>query len=197
IKHDADLIAEWVDEPAAVAAPAVSEASNDNKPKFKVGDRVTVICNKTNGGDPIRQYALGGTYRITQIVKDLNGNDAVMLDNHHQYIKQGQFYLTTTAIVALIEDGQPKPADRPYVHLTEEAAAKEAKRLAGVHKGKQFGVFVLTTTAEEAKPVYRHEWQRLAADGRKDSAYGELAKVAGLRLPVARRVVLDWLAEAA
>lgn len=39
-RDEDDLIAEWVDEPVAVAAPAAAEASNDNKPKFKVGDRV-------------------------------------------------------------------------------------------------------------------------------------------------------------
>lgn len=196
-----DLIAEWqettnvgaqVDTLAEEYGSAkVAAASNDNAagPKFKVGDRVVVTCNKTNGGVPIRQYVIGGVYPITSIVKDLNGNDAVMLNNHHQYIKQDQFGLATTAIVALIEDGQPKPAVRPYVHASEEAAATEAKRLAGVHKGKQFGVFVLASTAEEAKPTYSHEWQRLAAGGQKIAAIKELRSLTGMMLKPAKDVV--------
>ena len=187
------LIAEWIDEPAAKVS---TTASNDNtQPKFKVGDRVVVICNKTNGGDPIPQYAIGEIYPVTSIIKDMNGNDAVLLDNHFQYLKQGQFVLATTltasitTIVALIEDGQPKPSSTPHVHASTGAAEAEAKRLAAKYKGKKFGVFTLTTTHEEVAPVYDHKWQNLAVLGLKIDAIKELRAVAGLDLLSAKRAV--------
>lgn len=180
------LIAEWIDDP-------VAKPSNDNaKPKFKVGDLVVVICNKTNGGDPIEAYVIGDVYPITSIIKDLNGNDAVLLNNHYQYLKQGQFApesTPTTSIVALIENGQPKPSSTPHVHTSADAAEKEAKRLAAKYKGQQFGVFTLTATHEEAAPVYDHKWQNMAALGLKIDAIKELRAVAGLDLLSAKRAV--------
>lgn len=188
-----DLIEEWIDEPAA-------KASNDNAaPKFKVGDRVVVICNKTNGGDPIEAYVIGDVYPITSIIKDLNGNDAVLLNNHYQYLKQGQFApesTITTTIIALIENGQPKPSSTPHVHASTGAAEKEAKRLAAKYKGKQFGVFTLTTTHEEAAPVYDHKWQNLAALGLKIDAIKELRALSGLGLKSAKDAVEHFLAAA-
>ena len=47
------------------------------------------------------------------------------------------------AIVALIEDGQPKPSEQPKVHKSEESATDEAERLAVKYPGQKFGVFVL------------------------------------------------------
>lgn len=44
--------------------------------------------------------------------------------------------------VALIEDGVPKFSDRPAEHLTPDAARKEANRLAALHPGKAFSVFL-------------------------------------------------------
>lgn len=51
---------------------------------------------------------------------------------------------TPTAIVCLLEDGEPRPSVKPYVHASEEAATKEAERLSLMHIGQEFGVFVLT-----------------------------------------------------
>lgn len=51
--------------------------------------------------------------------------------------------LTKPAIVALIEDGQPKPSEQPKVHKSEESATDEAERLAVKYPGQKFGVFVL------------------------------------------------------
>ncbi|PWU76174.1 hypothetical protein DK867_02570 [Ochrobactrum sp. POC9] len=51
--------------------------------------------------------------------------------------------LTTPAIVALIQDGQPKPSEQPKVHKSEQAATDEAERLAVKYPGQKFGVFVL------------------------------------------------------
>ncbi|WP_052503001.1 hypothetical protein [Brucella anthropi] len=50
---------------------------------------------------------------------------------------------TTPAIVALIEDGHPKPSGKPKVHKSEESATDEAERLAVKYPGQKFGVFVL------------------------------------------------------
>lgn len=47
----------------------------------------------------------------------------------------------TPAIVCKIDNGQPLPATRPVVHSTVEAADAEAKRLANLHTGQEFGVY--------------------------------------------------------
>ncbi|PWE52337.1 hypothetical protein DEM27_31790 [Metarhizobium album] len=102
-----------------------------------------------------------------------------------------------TAIVALIEDGQPKPAARPYIHNTVGAATAEANRLAAKHKGQEFGVYVLNGTFQVPKPTYDHEWQRLAAAGQKVNAIKELRAITGLGLATAKNAVEDWAARAA
>lgn len=132
---DNDIISEWVDEPAEQPAVAVA-ASNDNAApaKFKVGDK-------------IRHKSLGHTGHVTKIVGDDHAEvfwtnvgwgatdpfDAIELLTKP----------TPTAIVALIEDGQPKPATRPKIHTDQAAATAEAERLALAHPGQLFGVFVL------------------------------------------------------
>lgn len=98
------------------------------------------------------------------------------------------------AIVALIENGQPKPSAAPHVHANETLAAKEAARLAGVHKGQEFGVYVLTQKVSEPAPSYKHEWQRFAAKGEKISAIKELRSVTGLGLKSAKDAVEHWIA---
>ncbi|MBX5010853.1 hypothetical protein HJB67_12900 [Rhizobium lentis] len=185
-KLNNDIIAEWVDEPAEQPAVAVA-ASNDNAvpAKFKVGDK-------------IRHKSLGHTGHVTKIVGD---DHAEVFWTNVGWGATDPFAAielltkpTPTAIVALIEDGQPKPATRPYVHATEAAAAKEAARLAEVHKGQQFGVYVLTTTSQEPAPTYAHEWQRLAAKGEKIAAIKELRGITGLGLKATKDAVEYWLA---
>ncbi|MND62681.1 50S ribosomal protein L7/L12 [compost metagenome] len=98
------------------------------------------------------------------------------------------------AIVALIENGQPKPSVAPFVHANETLAAKEAARLANLQKGKEFGVYVLTQKVSEPAPSYKHEWQRFAAKGEKISAIKELRSVTGLGLKSAKDAVEYWIA---
>jgi len=98
------------------------------------------------------------------------------------------------AIVALIENGQPKPSVTPFVHANETLAAKEATRLAGIHKGPEFGVYVLMQKVSEPAPSYKHEWQRFAAKGEKISAIKELRTVTGLGLRAAKDAVEHWIA---
>lgn len=188
--HDIDIIAEWVDEPAAQPA----KASNDNAApaKFKVGDRVRGYApawgEKTGVIVQIDPHDYDQHYRI----KDDETDWSMWLENHTVEAAP----VLPSAIVALIEDGQPKPATRPYVHATVESATAEAERLAGIHRGQQFGVYVLTTTSQEAAPTYAHEWQRLAAKGEKIAAIKELRGVTGMGLKPTKDAVEYFLAAA-
>jgi hypothetical protein len=185
-EYSLDLIAEWVDDPANDnAAPA----------KFKVGDRVRCVV-----ADDCGLLTFGREY----IVNSFDGDyvNAYWDNGKTGGMDKSRFVLVTTtqptAIVALIEDGQPKPASRPYVHATEASARVEASRLASVHKGQQFGVYVLTTTSQEAAPTYAHEWQRLAVAGRKIDAIKQVrAENDFLSLRSAKLFVEDFLGRAA
>lgn len=175
VQKDREIIAEWIDEPAA-------KPSNDNaQPKFKVGDRVK--CTSGFGMATVSAVKGDGKYLVNwddgQIGEVWWGNEDFELVAP----------TPTTTIVALIENGQPKPSSTPHVHASTGAAEKEAKRLAAKYKGKQFGVFTLTTTHEEAAPVYDHKWQNIAALGLKIDAIKELRAVAGLDLLSAKRAV--------
>lgn len=188
-----DIIAEWVDKPAVAVA-----ASNDNAApaKFKVGDFVKITAT-----DWPECIGIGEVLKVVKV--DDDGFYPLSRFGHdYQYFYFSEGVLVTpasspTAIVALIENGQPKRATRPFVHTTEEAARKEADRLSGVHKGQQFGVYVLTTTSQESAPVYKHGWQRLAAKGEKIAAIKELRDQASLTLKGAKDAVEHWLATAA
>jgi len=177
-----DLIAEWA-EPAAPAAPAVATASNDNAPKFKVGDRVVALAD---WGDVKK----GEIYTIPFVDED---GDVYLTRNrmggYNDYMTNDELQLVTSApspstptIVALIENGTPKPSASPKIHSTTSAATTEASRLADLHKGQEFGVFVLTSTAKVDKPVYEHEWQTLAADGQKLNAVRSLISKTGMSI---------------
>ncbi|MCZ7855005.1 hypothetical protein O9X81_00080 [Agrobacterium salinitolerans] len=180
-----DLIAEWIDEP-------VAKASNDNAaPKFKVGDRVKCLKSYAGKFTAGKEYVVSADYfgREYESVK-VKFDDAGSTENG--WLPEFFELVTpkpTTTIVALIENGQPKPSSWPHVHTSGDAAEREAKRLAAKYKGKQFGVFTLTTTHEEAAPVYDHKWQNMAALGLKIDAIKELRAVAGLDLLSAKRAV--------
>ena len=184
-----DIIAEWIDEPAVEP-----KASNDNAgPKFKVGDRVELARSfygaaKAGATGMVGERGMFDGY--VDIVWDKNSPYQGQMDGGYS---PDYFELLpptpTTTIVALIENGQPKPSSTPHVHASIGAAEKEAKRLAAKFKGKQFGVFTLTTTHEEAAPVYDHKWQNMAAMGLKIDAIKELRAVAGIDLLTAKRAV--------
>lgn len=184
-----DLIAEWIDEP-------VSKPSNDNaKPKLKVGDRVEITAN-----DNYRVSFVGSFGTVKAAPGNATAGFRVELDDGREFpfwpsemtVRPGS-QPPTTAIVALIESGQPKPSSTPHVHTSEVAAHKEATRLAAKYKGKKFGVFTLTATHEEAAPVYDHKWQNMAALGLKIDAIKELRAVAGLTLKGAKDAVEAWI----
>lgn len=138
-----DLIAEWIDEPAAQPTEAPT-ASNDNAApaKFKVGDRV--VATKDD---------LDITEGMTYEIKEVDDKDELMpvavIDDIGDFfwLTAGRFELVTApvakAIVALIEDGAAKPSSKPKVHASQEDATVEAERLALAHPGQLFGVFVL------------------------------------------------------
>lgn len=179
-----DLIAEWIDEPAAKAKP-----SNDNaQPKFKVGDVVTPSHGRSKDNATVTKIKDG---RVSvRWNNDAFGSENGWREDELTIVTPPK---TTTAIVALIENGQPKPSSTPHLHATTGAAEREAKRLAAKFKGKQFGVFTLTTTHEEAAPVYDHKWQNLAVLGLKIDAIKELRAVAGLTLKGAKDAVDAWI----
>lgn len=214
LRAEWDLIAEW-QEPAVIKAKYVGAqsaqvdaiadeygpfidtsamiakalGSNDNAPKFKVGDRVkfrdnygtsargkeaTVLKLGVWGGDGI-QVDQGGRYGVsTERAADLRP-------------------IQTPAIVALIENGTPAPSATPKVHASEAEATVEAERLAGLYRGQRFGVFVLVDTRETDKPVYDHEWQQLAIDGQKIAAIKAIRALTGFGLKAAKDGVEDWL----
>ncbi|QOD65828.1 hypothetical protein HGK82_22315 [Ochrobactrum sp. MT180101] len=135
---DKDIIAEWVDEPLATVS--TDAASNDNAPvaKFKVGD----IVKRSGSFMPHQRL------RITKAVGDrysvewLEGGPG-SIDNWRGYEFELAGPTSQPAIVALIENGQPKPSEKPKVHISEESATDEAERLAVKYPGQKFGVFVL------------------------------------------------------
>jgi hypothetical protein len=187
---DNDIIAEWIDEP-------VAKASNDNAhPKFKVGDRVK-LARSFFGVAKVGATATVGKRGMfsgfVDIVWDKNSLHQGQMDGGYtpDYFEllPASPLAPTTNIVALIENGQPKPSSTPHVHASTGAAEKEAKRLAAKYKGKQFGVFTLTATHGEAAPVYDHKWQNMAALDLKIDAIKELRAVAGLDLLSAKRAV--------
>lgn len=175
-RDDDDIIAEWIDEPAA-------KPSNDNaKPNFKVGDLIRHKTLKFEG--VVKEVVNQRTVRTHWTKEGWGATDPI--DSIELITPPTP---KTPTIVALIENGQPKPSSTPHVHASTGSAEKEAKRLAAKYKGKKFGVFTLTTTHEEAAPVYDHKWQNMAALGLKIDAIKELRAVAGLDLLSAKRAV--------
>lgn len=169
--------------------------------KFKVGDRVVY-----NGKTAILREVPGSHRYIPYLIEfeqDVgyghNGNDvgAVRLTSGRGWwVRNIELAESTPAIVALIENGQPLPAKRPYVHPNRTAAETEAKRLAGKHPGKEFGVYEFVSSAKEAK-TYAHEWQRLAASGERVKAICNLRDAAGLHYDGAIAAVNSWLSREA
>lgn len=156
--------------------------------KFKVGDKVHATADAPKGeiGVIVKDDGIEPRYLVKfDKWADGHGNDgrewwlySKELDLAALTIQAGRYY-KTPAIVALIENGHPLPATRPYVHPNRAAAETEAKRLAGKHPGGEFGVYEFVSSAKEAK-TYAHEWQRLAANGDKDGAIDRLISDAGI-----------------
>lgn len=189
-----DLVSEWV-EPASNDNAPVAKQPAAKPPKFKVGDRVRCLKSYPEQFTEGKIYTVsrdcsGREYESVSVARD----DMDSTTNGWNHIF---FELVTaptpTAIVALIENGKPKPAVRPHVHASAELAQKEADRLANKFKGKQFGVYVLSSISEQAKPVYDHKWQRLAADGLKIDAIKELRGITGMGLKPAKDAVEYFL----
>ncbi|MBY5553765.1 ribosomal protein L7/L12 [Rhizobium leguminosarum] len=204
-RDEDDLVAvsgpPWTTEPAVIKAKYVGDqpASNDNAApaKFKVGDRVITKSGYTFDGSP-------GTI----VEANVNGDADlyhVKIENHphagdNEWSVRTDYIDFVTArapaIVALIENGKPKPAFEPKVHASEAEATVEAERLAGVYRGQRFGIFVLSDTREADIPIYGHEWQNFAARGEKIRAIKELRAITGMGLKPAKDAVEYFLAAA-
>jgi hypothetical protein len=176
---DTDLVAEWVDAPAAA--------------KFKVGDRVVSKTVRKAGVGVVENIKPDGTYRVN--FKDTWFGICTETEDAIEHAET-ETALTRHAIVCRIDNGQPMPADRPFVHDNEDAAITEATRLANANPGKKFGAYVLAGTRRVAKR-YDHEWQRLAVAGRKIEAIGKFRNVTGLGLRPSKDAVEGWLKQAA
>jgi hypothetical protein len=172
--------------------------------KFKVGDIVRVIRHENNMGDAIhKNIPIGAVRSIVNITDQIPGVQCCSLsgDNTYFYTPKDLELVSSpattqqSAIVALIENGQPKPSPSPYVHDSRRNAEAEAARLAIKHKGKEFGVYELVTTRREAK-LYAHEWQRLALEHKKIGAIQELRRITGMSLKPAKDAVEHFLAAA-
>lgn len=203
-----NLVAEWIDEPkkgnlAAQVDNLADEYGGGDKPKFKVGDRVRAIADAPKGFDGAIHRA-GETYLVAfDTWRGGHEGDGDFTDNRGWWMTDNELERllpvpvahTTPAIVALITNGQPRPSPNPFVHAGRTAAEKEAKRLAGKHAGKEFGVYELVSTVTEEPPakVYAHEWQRLAAAGFKIDAIRVLREQAGTTLRGTKQAVEDWL----
>lgn len=182
--HPADLIAEWTDEPVA---------------KFKVGDRVarpgfldgTIVS--IDGANARIDY--GAHWGIW--IWSLNEIDHYPRQATAEPLPTTATAPTNKAIVALIEYGQPKPSARPHVHANVDLATKEAERLAGKHRGQEFGVYELVATRKEAQIVYPFAWQNKAVQGQLISAIKQLRADTGLGLKTAKDAVESWLAAVA
>lgn len=173
---DTDLVAEWVD-----------------APKFKVGDRVVHKTVKEAGVGVVERINNDGKYRVN--CKDSWYGICHDAENDITHAET-ETALTRHAIVCRIDNGQPMPAHRPFVHDNEDAAITEATRLANANPGKKFGAYVLAGT-RHVPNRYDHEWQRLAVAGRKIEAIGKLRHVTGLGLKASKDAVEDWLKQAA
>jgi hypothetical protein len=134
---DNDIIAEWIEEP--VAKPSTTTASNDNaQTNFKVGDRVKIVSNSR---ESYLDKRIGSFFTIkTKDGPNNTGWSGPSEENPYwwptQDLELANIATTNTTIVALIENGQPKPSSTPHVHTSTGAADKEAKRLAAKFKGK-------------------------------------------------------------
>lgn len=158
---EVDLVAEWT-EPAVVAKVRVGATVDAISDEY--GSGVAPVAQqqaKFKVGDRVRHKTLGYEGHVLEVV------DAVTVKTFWPAVGWGGHDpidelapINPTAIVALIEDGQPKPATRPYVHTTVESAEREAKRLANIHVGQKFGVYALTgepVLVEKAKENFTEE----------------------------------------
>lgn len=165
-----DIVSEWVDEPTA-------------EPKFKVGDLV-IQDNGYDCQDLVEHWnkywanhngKYNGYFYVTALDYVDGINYSANKNGNGPWVPQGAMKHYTPAIVARVENGQPKPSMLPVVHNTEDDAKREAYRLAANNKGKEFAVFTQTYSAKQEK-TYDHEWQRLAARGDKIRAVDELKR---------------------
>lgn len=145
MKASDDLVAIW-EEPAVAAA-----ASNDNgataKPKFKVGDRVHASYGGISGNGKV--VRVDADDENMPYLVDIDGHGTLWCYSSSVTAPKA----SNPAIVALIENDQPKPATRPKIHDDQASATKEAERLALAHPGQRFGVFILA----DSKIAERYE----------------------------------------
>lgn len=185
---------------AEAAAPVAAEpAAEAARPAgFKVGDRVKALAGLPEGmTGTVALNDSDGTVLVefeglTEGHAGALGGYALGTSGWWLFPYELALVAPTHAIVALIENGQPKPSARPRIHPDRATALAEAERLARKDRGKVFGVYELVSTRKVAAPVYQHEWQRLAAAGSVNMAATSLAAVAGIPRDAAKRIAADF-----
>lgn len=183
VMNDADdLIAEWQDEPSP--APAVSD------PKFKVGDRVKFVDDYGYGFGGVRATVINVDGCGVQVDTGEKNGISTELASSLCLVAEATSD-TTHTIVCRLDNGQPLPARKPYVHASVADASKEATRLAKANPGREFGVYEMVHTVQHE---YEHEWQRLAVSGHKIDAIKEVRGITGMTLKGAKDAVEHWLA---
>lgn len=122
--------------------------------KFKVGDRVKVynhpysFCDQVAFGEIVDRSRSRGDWSVKVTYIAIHGetkSQALGFNESEMRLAPKVAIITTPAIVAVIENGTPKPNKAPKIHATEADATKEAERLASRNPGEKFGVFVMTT----------------------------------------------------
>ena len=122
------------------------------KAKFKVGDRVEVFDHPYTFSDQVVFGLIEHESRkrgdwIVRVEYALSDGESAQqsLGFHASEMRLTTIPTSTPHIVAVIENGTPKPNARPRIHDTESSATIEAERLAKLNPGQTFGVFVQTT----------------------------------------------------
>lgn len=128
-------------------ALATDCAEHKEQPKFKTGDRVTTSGVNDAGIGEVIGYEGDGSVSV-----NFRAKYGICCE------PEGWLTLVPTAqpcIVALTKNGQPRPADRPYVHANADTALAEAERLAKNNPGQEFAVYQrVGARVAEAKVEY-------------------------------------------
>lgn len=169
--------------------------------KFKVGDRVvydghTAILREILDGDRYIPYLIEFESDVGYGHNGNNVGKVRLTSNRGWWVENITAAVASPAIVARLDNGQPRPASNPHVHADRASAEKEAARLASANPGKEFAVYEFVSSAKEERR-YEHEWQRAAKDGREYEAACLLQDMAGTSFGGAQKAVEHWLSVAA
>lgn len=193
--HRNDIISEWPTYHSCAAAEVDNlrdEYGPVVKAKFKVGDRVNIYYAE-DSDNPGTVTSVSASRVTVEWDEHFSGMRTNFRESDLRLVA-GATSGNTPAIVARLDNGQPRPSSNPFVHSDRASAEREAARLAKMNVGKEFAVYEFVSVAREAK-VYEHEWQRLAVAGETVDARKALQRT-GLTGIQASRIVQEFVAAA-